>query len=136
MKANAEFVRFCAVGLTCYVTGLLLIALLTEIAGLHYLLSFAVSFVITNLFGFWLNGRFSFRGSAIIDRCAAARYFSISAASLAVNSVALAALVEFGRIWYIAAVIVLTAVNVPINFVSHRILTYRVGRSAPSVPAD
>lgn len=132
MKTKAQFIRFCAVGLTCYVTGLLLLFLLTEVAGLYYLASFAVSFVATNLLGFWLNGRFSFGGAGDMDRRAGARYLAISAVSLAANSAALATLVQVVGMWYMAAVIVLTAVNVPINFVAHRIVTYRVGRVGPA----
>lgn len=130
MKPSTEFIRFCSVGIVCYVTGLLLLAFLTEFVGLHYALSFSISFVVTNLLGFRLNGRFSFGGVAATDRRAGARYFAISAASLAANSAALVALVELGGMWYLAAVMVLTAINVPINFIAHRTWTYRAGRVA------
>jgi putative flippase GtrA len=117
------------VGLTCYLTGLAILLFLTEVAGVHYLASFAASFVLTNAMGFWLNGKFSFQSAATLDRGAVARYFAVSALSLAVNSAALRALVEWFHVWYLAAVVVLTAINLPVNFAAHRVVTYRAGRS-------
>lgn len=128
MNVGDQFVRFCAVGMTCYLSGLALLAGLTEVAGLHYLLSFAISFVATNLLGFWLNGRFSFGSPSHVGGSAALRYLAVSAASLTLNMIALALLVERVGLWYLAAVVTLTAINVPINFVAHRLITFRLGR--------
>lgn len=132
MKVTSQLIRFCAVGLACYLLGISVLAALTELVGLHYLISFAISFVVTGVVGFWLNARISFRGLGARDNRAVLRYLVVNAASLIANSVALAALVEAAGMWYVAAVIMLTVLNVPVNFTAHRFVTYRIHRATPA----
>lgn len=119
-----QLLRFCMVGLTCFLVGLGVLAGLHILAGVNYLVAFVASFIICNVAGYLLNARFTF-SSVRPDRAGAARYVSINAALLCVNSAAMRLLVSDFRMWYLAAAILLAAVNAPVTFIAQRLFTYR-----------
>ncbi len=122
-----QLTRFCAVGLTCFVLGVAVLAGLHRLAGLNYLVAFAVSFVLCSVAGYWLNAWFTFSAGSM-DHAGAARYLLINAAFLCLNTAALKLLVEQLRMWYLAAAVLLAAVNAPASFVAQRLVTYGHGR--------
>lgn len=123
-----ELARFCTVGLLCFAAGTALLAVLHELAGLHYLLAFGIAFVSSNLLGYLLNGRFTFAERVAPDRTGAARYLLVNALLLATSAVLMRLLVERLHVWYITATFIIAAINAPVSFLTQRVITYRIGR--------
>jgi putative flippase GtrA len=123
-----QLVRFCAVSLFCFALGLGVLTGLHELAGVYYLLAYVASFVVTSTLGYLMNGRYTFRaGNA--DRTGLLRYMLVNVALLVVNGAALRLLVEHFHVWYFYATLLLAAINTPVSFLVHRIISYRLGRS-------
>lgn len=129
-----QLVLFCAVGITCLALGLAVLAGLRGLAGVNYLVAYVAAFVFCNVAGYLLNARFTFSvGSA--NRVAAARYLLVNAVLLGVNTAALKLLVDGFRMWYLAAAILLAAVNAPVSFVAQRAITYRLEKGSRAAGA-
>jgi putative flippase GtrA len=124
---TAQLARFCAVGLICLAVSTATLATLHELAGLHYLIAFGISFCAGNILGYVLNGRFTF--TARVTHLGASRYLLLNGMLLGVNSILMKALVDGAHIWYIGASLVLALANAPMSFLLHRSFSY----SAPSV---
>lgn len=130
LKTHArQLVRFCAVSLFCFALGLGVLAGLHELAGVHYLIAYAASFVVTSSVGYLLNGRYTF-ASANGDTSGLVRYTSVNVCLLIVNGAALRLLVEGFHVWYLAATVLLAMLNTPVSFLAHRIVSYRLGRDS------
>jgi putative flippase GtrA len=135
MKSQTvQLARFSAVSLFCFALGLGVLTGLHELAGVHYLIAYAASFVVTSTLGFLLNGRYTFRakresGSGLI------RYMTVNAGLLVLNGAMLRLLVEQFHVWYVTATLVLAMINTPVSFVAHRVVSYRLGLrpASPSV---
>lgn len=119
-----QLLRFCAVGLTCLGLSVAVLAGLHELAGVNYLLAYVASFIAANITGYLLNARFTFSVGSV-SHAGAARYMLVNATLLCVNTVALGFLVSQLHMWYIAAAILLAAINAPVSFVAQRFVTYR-----------
>lgn len=130
-----EFVRYCAVGLLCFAVALAVLTGLCELAGVNYLVAYAASFVISSTLGYLLNGRFTFAGRATIEGAGVLRYMLVNGALLAVNSLLLKLMVERLHMWYLSGSLILAAINMPVSFVVHRIVSYRLYRRVPVTPA-
>src|ERR1700722_18705850 len=127
MKRHAlQLVRFCAVSLFCFALGLGVLTGLHELAGVHYLVAYVASFVVTSTLGYLLNGRYTFRAGDG-DRSGLLRYMLVNIALLLVNGMALRLLVEHFHIWYLSATLLLAALNTPVSFLAHRVVSYRLG---------
>ena len=127
-----KLARFSGVGFTCFGLGLAILAGLHELAGVNYLLAYAVSFVVTNITGYILNAHFTFRPDSV-DHLGAIRYMTVNAVLLVANTGALKVLVDFVHMWYLLAAVLLAAVNMPVSFLGQGLFTYRTesrGRSA------
>ncbi|HEY4214447.1 MAG TPA: GtrA family protein [Steroidobacteraceae bacterium] len=123
----AQFVKFCLAATATFLTSLVVLALLVEVVGLGYQLSYVVAFVASNLMGYLLNARFTFastpaqRGSAAL-----LRFITVNVILLAINSGLLRVMVERLHIYYLLASVVLALLNAPVAFVVHRTVTYRL----------
>ena len=127
MKRHAlQLARFCAVSLFCFALGLGVLTGLHELAGVHYLVAYVASFVVTSTLGYLLNGRYTFRAGDG-DRSGLLRYMLVNIALLLVNGMALRLLVEHFHIWYLSATLLLAALNTPVSFLAHRVVSYRLG---------
>lgn len=126
MRSFKQLGRFCLVGLTCYGVNLLALAVLCEFMGMNYIPAFVIVFVLGNVLGYWLNRRFTFALRQHFDRAALLRYLLVNFAILLASMAALHMLVEWFRIWYLAAVTIVAGINAPISFVAHRVFTYRL----------
>lgn len=124
----AQLVRFCAVGLICYLVNIAAMAWLCGVLGVHYVPAFILVFIMGCALGFWLNKRFTFELRSSFEPQALIRYLLVNCAILAVSTVALHVMVEWWHLWYLAAVSLLAAVSAPISFIAHRLISYRVGR--------
>jgi putative flippase GtrA len=131
MKRHAlQVARFSAVSLICFALGLAVLAGLHELAGVHYLVAYVASFVVTSTLGYLLNGKYTFRaGNA--HASGLIRYMSVNVGLLILNGSALRLLVEHLHIWYLAATVGLAVVNTPISYLAHRLVSY--GRSTPAI---
>jgi putative flippase GtrA len=122
-----QLARFCAVGVTCLILGLAVLAGLHDLAGVNYLVAYVAAFILGNVAGYLLNARFTFFAGSV-DHAGAARYLLVNVALLCVNTAALKLLVDGLRMWYLAAAILLAAVSAPISFLAQRLITYRLSR--------
>jgi putative flippase GtrA len=127
MKGHAlQLARFAAISLFCFALGLGVLTGLHELAGIHYLLAYVASFVVTSTLGFVLNGRYTFRaggggGSGLV------RYMTVNVGLLVLNGAMLRLLVEQFHVWYVTATVVLAMINTPVSFLAHRVVSYRLG---------
>jgi putative flippase GtrA len=122
-----QLARFSAVSLFCFALGIGVLTGLHELAGVHYLVAYVASFVVTSTLGYILNGKFTFRAAASKDGSGLLRYMLVNIALLVVNGTALRILVEHFHVWYLTATLVLAAINTPVSFLAHRLVSYRLG---------
>jgi putative flippase GtrA len=122
----AQLARFCLVGLTCYVLNILMLAALCELLGMHYIVAYVIVFFLGCAVGYWLNKHFTFSLRAPLDRAAMARYILVNVGALIVSTAALHVLVQWMHVWYLAAITLIAAVNAPLSFIAHRLVTYRI----------
>lgn len=127
----AELARYCAVGSLCFAVATAVLTGLCELGGLNYLLANAAAFVISSSLGYLLNGRFTFAGRVPVESAGVLRYMLVNGALLVVNSLLLKVMVERLYIWYLGGAFILAAVNVPVSFVVHRLVSYRLHRRVP-----
>jgi putative flippase GtrA len=120
-----QLVPFCAVSLFCFALGLGVLTGLHELAGVHYLVAYVASFVVTSSIGYLLNGRYTF-GAGNGDSSGLVRYTLVNVGLLVVNGAALRLLVERFHVWYLAATVLLAMLNTPVSFLAHRIVSYRL----------
>jgi putative flippase GtrA len=121
-----QLARFSAVSLFCFALGLGVLTGLHELAGVHYLLAYVASFVVTSSLGYLLNGRYTFRALGG-DSTGLLRYMLVNVTLLLINGTALRVLVEHFHVWYFSATLLLAALNTPVSFLAHRLVSYRLG---------
>lgn len=121
----AQIARFGAIGLLCFALSTAVLATLCEVFHVYYLAAFIATFFVSSVTGYILNGRYTFAGHSRFNGHALSRYITVNAILLGINSLLLRVLVETCGVWYITATVILAAVNVPITFAAHRLLTYR-----------
>lgn len=123
-----ERVRFVVVGV--FNTGLAYIVFVVFelLVGRHtgYLLSLYVAYGVSVLVSFTLHRHFTFRvggsGSVIIDFI---RFQAVSFIALAVNTLALPLLVEFGNLAPILAQGIIVIVTTVISYLGHKMFSFR-----------
>lgn len=124
IRHKLQLARYCAVSLFCFGLGLGVLTGLHELAGVHYMVAYVASFLVTSTLGYLLNGRYTFRarggGGGLL------RYMLVNVALLLLNGTALRILVEYGHVWYLYATLALAAINTPVSFIAHRIVSYRL----------
>jgi putative flippase GtrA len=136
IRHASQLFRFCGVSLFCFALGLTVLTGLHELVGVHYLLAYIASFVVTSSLGYLLNGRYTFRsgdgnGSGLV------RYMVVNVCLLLANGAALRLLVEYFHVWYLSATLLLAAINTPVSFTVHRLVSYRLGlRGVTTFAAD
>ena len=120
-----QLARFCGVSLFCFGLGLGVLTGLHELAGVHYLLAYVASFVVTITLGYLLNGRYTFRARGA-DGSGLVRYMLVNVGLLTLNGAALRALVESFHVWYFHATLALAVINTPVSYLAHRLISYRL----------
>jgi putative flippase GtrA len=131
-----QLARFSAVSLFCFALGIGILTGLHELAGVHYLVAYVASFVVTSTLGYLLNGRFTFRATVARDGSGLVRYMLVNVALLVVNGSALRMLVEHFHVWYLTATLGLAAINTPVSFLAHRLVSYRLGLRPTTLTAS
>jgi putative flippase GtrA len=122
-----QLARFAAVSLVCFALGIAVLTGLHELAGVHYLVAYVASFVVTSTLGYVLNGKFTFRAAPGRSGSGLLRYLLVNVALLIANGTALRILVEHFHVWYLTATLGLAALNTPVSFLAHRLVSYRLG---------
>jgi putative flippase GtrA len=122
IRHTLQLARYCAVSLFCFGLGLGVLTGLHELAGVHYMAAYVASFLVTSTLGYLLNGRYTFRARG----GGPLRYMLVNVALLLLNGTALRILVEYGHVWYLYATLALAAINTPVSFIAHRIVSYRL----------
>src|SRR5579864_8038636 len=102
LEHSPQLFRFCAVSLGCFALGLGVLTGLHELAGIHYLVAYVCSFIVTSTVGYLVNGRYTFRAGGA-DRSGLLRYMGVNVVLLVVNGAALRFLVEHLHVWYLSA---------------------------------
>lgn len=132
LRAAGQLVRFSGVGLLCLAAGTAVLAALHDLAHLHYLLAYALAFCFANILGYALNGRFTF--AARLSRAGVCRYLLLNGTLLLVNSALMKALVDGAHMWYIAASLLLAALNMPMSFLLHRSFSFSYSEEVAALP--
>jgi putative flippase GtrA len=123
-----KFLVYVAVGGTCALLNLALLWLLTDVLGLHYLLSNALSFLALTPVGFVLQKLMTFRTPQAHAGLEWPRYFATMGSSFAVNLVLMYVLVSLLGIWYLAANVITTVLLLVANFLVNLRWSFRVAQ--------
>ena len=111
--------------MTCLVLSLAVLIGLHDLAGVNYLVAYVAAFILGSAAGYLLNARVTFFAGSI-HHMAAVRYLLVNAALLCVFTIALKLLVDEFGMWYLAAALLLAALNAPVSFLAQRLITYRL----------
>jgi putative flippase GtrA len=130
-----ELIRFCFSGLLCALLNLIGVMLLTELAGLHYLTSLAISSAAAATVGFILNRWWTFRVRGTAVEPEYLRYLVVAGAQIIVSLWFCAWLVDDLRVPYLPALIGVAAFLAPLSYVLHRAWSFGLiwlGRKPPA----
>lgn len=133
-KLVGYFVRFLIIGALSLIFSLLLLYVLVEWAGMHYLGATVVVFISANLISFALNKYRNFRTRNEYFFGEMGRYYLVMLSSLLLNLLLMYVLVDVWELWYFLAGIVSAIVLTVYNFLLHVYFSFRVG--APEEPSS
>lgn len=120
----AQLLRFCTVGASGYVVNLAVFWALIQFAGAHHLPAAAGAFLVAWTNNFVLNKFWTFRRHELSAATQGARNMLVSLVALALNLVALEALVRGGAPELPAQALAIALVT-PINFLLNRRWSFR-----------
>jgi len=101
---------------------------LTELAGLWYLHSAAISYTAGMFTNYTLNKYLNFRNKSRRILPQFALFVSVALVGLILNQAVLYLLVRYASLWYMLAKIITTCIVVTWSFYGHRRLTFRIIR--------
>jgi putative flippase GtrA len=119
----AQLVRFGVVGGSGYVVNLIVFALLVGPAGVHHIPAAVGAFCVAVSNNFLWNRHWTFDAGHGHAGFQAARFFTVSAAGLVVNLVALELLIRAGMT-ELPAQALAVAIAMPFNFVFNKLWTF------------
>ncbi len=125
-RMTAELARFLLVGASAALTNTLIIVVFTELTGLHYLISYALCFLIVTGGAYLLNRGWTFSVEAPASSGEASRYFGLSLLAVAIAMTVTWVMVELGVPYYFA-LFATSAFMAPVNFMLHRMISFRLG---------
>ncbi|MCC7516563.1 MAG: GtrA family protein [Pseudomonadales bacterium] len=129
-RLGLQFGRFVGVGSICLALNVLMLYGLTDVLGLHYLLSCCVAIIAVNGIGFLLNKTLTFTDAPPVLVVSSGgfwqffRYNTVSIISFLLVMSQMYILVDVVGIWYIYANIAIGVVMAFINFFMHKYFTY------------
>lgn len=119
-----EFARYLVTGSLSVALNLLIICVLTEIFGLHYLLSIGVCSVTVTLISFYLNRAWTFRKHTGAVPRDLARFVLVTVSQMVLSVILCGFAVESLGLPYPLAVAALSVVFVPLTYLVHRGWTF------------
>ena len=121
-KLIAQFMKFGVVGVIAFVIDYGLLALLTEVFGVNYLVSATISFTVSVIFNYLASMRYVFTHKEDMSRRREFVIFVVlSVIGLSINNLCMWAGVELFGIHYLITKIVATAIVMIWNFVTRKI---------------
>lgn len=121
-KLIAQFMKFGVVGVIAFCIDYGLLALLTEVFGVNYLLSATVSFTVSVIFNYLASMRYVFTHKEDMSRRREFVIFVVlSVVGLVINNACMWAGVELLSVHYLITKIFATAVVMVWNFVTRKI---------------
>ena len=120
-----QLAKFCAVGAVGYVVNLAVYSALLEWAGLHYIPSATVSFVVAASNNYTLNRSWTFRGQRGHVVYQGMRFFTVATAAYLANIGVLSALIALGAGKIVAQAVAIVLVT-PLNFVGNKLWSFRL----------
>ncbi len=121
-KLIAQFMKFGVVGVIAFVIDYGLLALLTEVFSVNYLVSATISFTVSVIFNYIASMRYVFTHKEDMSRRREFVIFVIlSVIGLLINNLCMWAGVELAGIHYLITKIVATAIVMVWNFVTRKI---------------
>ena len=121
-KLIAQFMKFGVVGVIAFVIDYGLLALLTEVFGVNYLVSATISFTVSVIFNYLASMRYVFTHKEDMSRRREFVIFVVlSVIGLSINNLCMWAGVELFGIHYLITKIVVTAIVMIWNFVTRKI---------------
>ena len=121
-KLIAQFMKFGVVGVIAFVIDYGLLALLTEVFGVNYLVSATISFTVSVIFNYLASMRYVFTHKEDMSRRREFIIFVVlSVIGLIINNLCMWAGVELLSVHYLITKIFATAVVMVWNFVTRKI---------------
>jgi putative flippase GtrA len=112
-----EIVRYAAISAVAFIVDITLLTLLTQFAGLHYLLAATCSFLAGGVVAYLLSIRYVFRYRRLQDqRVEAMTFVALGLAGLLVNTGVMALLVGKAAVHVLVAKVVASAATFGVNF--------------------
>ncbi len=116
-----QFLRHSVIGGTAFLIDYSLLVMLTEVAGLYYLWSATISFVVSMIFNYRFSMRFVFKRRTDISRKREFFIFLVlSAVGLGMNTLLLWFIVRYTSIHYLIAKLIATGIVTIYNFSSRK----------------
>lgn len=119
-----QLFKFGVVGVSGYVVNLTAFTLLSELAGVHYLVAAVAAFVVAVTNNFVWNRTWTFRAADGHAGFQAARFLIVSVAALGINLGILALLVDAAGLFAVPAQALAVAVAMPCNFIGNKLWTF------------
>jgi putative flippase GtrA len=115
-----EIARYVFTGGLCVLLNVVIAMMLTEYAGMQYLVSMATCSAIVTVVGFLLNKSWTFRtrGSAVLPEFL--RYALLTGVNVAITLWACALLVEKAGVPYLYAIAMIGVGAAPLTYIGHR----------------
>lgn len=125
-KLMEQIVRFGIVGVIAFIIDYAVLLLLTEVAGIHYLISSAVAFLVSVIFNYILSITFVFETDQSKSKGAQFGLFAVmSAGGLGINQLMMWLLSDIMFIPYQLSKFFATAVVMVYNFVTRKLFLER-----------
>jgi dolichol-phosphate mannosyltransferase len=119
-----QLLKFGIVGGSGYLINLAVFALLVGYLGVHHTIAAVAAFCVAVTNNFLWNRYWTFGPGEGHPAFQAARFFAVSAASLAINLVVLEALVAGAEMGDLSAQAIAVAVAMPFNFLGNKLWTF------------
>ncbi len=119
-----QFIIYGMVALIPTAVDFSLLYFLTEFAGLYYLFSLVVAFVVALFFSYFFQKKFTFKNGSRKYTPQFSVFCLISLVGLLINAGIVFGVVEFFGLWYMFGKVVATGVSYLWNFSAHKYITF------------
>ena len=119
-----QFIRYAGVGSIGTAAQYLTLILLVQFLRLDPIIASVPSFIVGGLINYFLNYRITFR-SDIPHQRAIPKFFAIAFVGLAINSVMMAVVIEFFKLYYLMSQVIATGAVLVWTFSVNRLWTFK-----------